>query len=87
MIAFIEPVCDGPERIFVPGIRLPFLHLVGIGEVVDELGRVLSVVANESMNSGAHKLTINTLGLSTGVYNVTIRTDAGTSTQHLSVMK
>ncbi len=56
-------------------------------QVVDELGRVLNTVANETMNAGAQKVVINTSALATGIYNVVVRTEQGTFTQHLSVVK
>ncbi|MCW3123888.1 MAG: C-terminal target protein [Flavipsychrobacter sp.] len=56
-------------------------------QVVDGLGRVVNMVANENMTSGAHTLNINTATLASGVYNVMIHTDGGTTTERLTVIK
>ena len=56
-------------------------------QIVDGLGRVVSVVANDKMDAGAHSLTINTATLPSGVYNVTMHTDEGTSNERLTVIK
>jgi len=54
-------------------------------QIVDELGRVMSTVANEQMNAGDHNITINTSAFANGVYNVVVRTEGGINTTHLSV--
>jgi len=56
-------------------------------QVVDLTGRVITTVVNENMTTGAHQVTVNTAALSSGVYNVQIRTEEGTITQRLSVVK
>ena len=56
-------------------------------QVIDELGRVVSTVANDKMNAGVHTFPINTESFASGAYNVIIRTEGGVFTQHLSVVK
>ena len=56
-------------------------------KIVDGLGRTMSMVADEQMNSGAHAISINTATLATGVYNVMIHTNTGTTTERLSVVR
>lgn len=56
-------------------------------QVVDLTGRVVATVANETMTTGARKITINTDNLASGVYNVQVQTEEGNFTQRLSVVK
>ena len=56
-------------------------------QVVDELGRTMSVVANDNLDAGAHTFTINTTELASGVYTIMIHTEGGMSTQRLSIVK
>lgn len=56
-------------------------------EVVDQLGRTVSQVANETLDAGAHSFTINTSDLAAGVYNVVMHTEDGTFNERLSVVK
>jgi hypothetical protein len=56
-------------------------------QVLDITGRVVANVANENMAIGTQKVTINTANLPSGVYNVKIQTEAGSSVQRLTVVK
>ncbi len=56
-------------------------------DVIDAIGRTVATVANENMTAGTQKVNISTNGLASGIYNVKIVTDAGTTTQRLSVVK
>ena len=56
-------------------------------QVVDLTGRVVATVANETMTTGARKITIHTDNLASGVYNVQVQTEEGNFTQRLSVVK
>ena len=55
--------------------------------VVDGVGRVVAQVAQGNLTAGNHKFNVNTATLAAGVYNVMITTDAGTTTQRLSVVR
>ena len=56
-------------------------------EIIDELGRTISVVADGNMNMGANKLIINTEAIPAGVYCIVMQNERGRSTKRLSVMK
>jgi hypothetical protein len=56
-------------------------------QIVDGIGRTVSVVTNQKMDAGSHVVNINTSSLSSGVYNVMVRTNSGTLTERLSVIK
>jgi|GEM_PF-5060772 len=56
-------------------------------DVVDVVGRVVIPVTNTPMNPGNQKIEINTTSLASGIYNVNIQTDKGTTTKRLSVVK
>ncbi|HTN45264.1 MAG TPA: T9SS type A sorting domain-containing protein [Flavipsychrobacter sp.] len=56
-------------------------------QVVDLTGRVVANVANENVQAGSRKFTINTANLPSGIYNVKIQTESGSQTQRLSVVK
>ncbi len=56
-------------------------------QVVDGLGRIVNVAANDKMDAGQHSVIINTASLASGIYNVMIHTENGTFTQRLSVTK
>ena len=56
-------------------------------EVVDQLGRTVAQVANETLDAGAHSFTISTSALAAGVYNVVMHTEDGTFNERLSVAK
>ncbi|PQJ10997.1 hypothetical protein CJD36_013590 [Flavipsychrobacter stenotrophus] len=56
-------------------------------QLVDVTGRVISTVANEQMNIGAHSLSFNTASLAPGIYNIVLHTTVGAFTQRLSVVK
>ncbi len=55
--------------------------------VVDALGRTVATVAENEFSAGAHKLTINTTALNSGLYTVRVQTENGALTQRLSVVK
>ena len=55
--------------------------------VTDVLGREMFIVPSESMNAGGQQINFSTAGFAPGSYNVTIATETGTLTQHLSVIK
>lgn len=55
--------------------------------LLDATGRTISVVADATMKAGAQSININTSSLSAGMYQVVIRSEEGTSTQRLSVVK
>lgn len=55
--------------------------------VLDAVGRTVNTVANQKMAIGTQKLEIYTSGLASGVYNVVIRTERGTVTERLNVVK
>jgi len=55
--------------------------------VLDALGRTVSVVSNATLQQGAQRFTIPTSALAAGAYNITIRTEEGTISQRLSVVK
>jgi hypothetical protein len=56
-------------------------------QIVDGLGRVMMVVANEKMDAGSHSYTLNTSSLASGIYNVLIHTEGGMKTERLTVIK
>ena len=56
-------------------------------DVVDNLGRVVATPANDPLNAGARQVTINTADLAAGLYNIVIRTAAGSLTQRLAVVR
>jgi len=56
-------------------------------QVIDMTGRIAVNVANEAMNAGTHKVSINTANLTAGVYNVKIQTENGARTERLTVVK
>ncbi|HTN45263.1 MAG TPA: T9SS type A sorting domain-containing protein [Flavipsychrobacter sp.] len=56
-------------------------------QVVDLTGRVVANIANENVQAGSRKFTINTANLPSGIYNVKIQTESGSQTQRLSVIK
>ena len=56
-------------------------------QVVDELGRTVSIVANDNMNAGVHNININTYSLSNGIYNITLRSESGVFTKLLSIIR
>ena len=56
-------------------------------EIVDELGRTISVVADNKMNTGTNKLIINTEAMPGGIYSVVMQNESGRSTKRLSVIK
>lgn len=55
--------------------------------VMDVAGRTVAQVMNGDLHAGNHQLTINTADLASGIYNIVMTTDAGTTTQRLSVVK
>jgi hypothetical protein len=55
--------------------------------IVDALGRTVANVVNSKMDKGQQTLDISTANYAPGVYNVIIKTDAGTATQRLTVTK
>lgn len=55
-------------------------------DVIDALGRVITTPANSAMAAGVQKINISTAGFATGIYNIKITTDAGTTTERLSVI-
>ncbi len=56
-------------------------------QIVDGLGRIVALVANEKMDAGAHNFSINTTALASGVYNVVIHTESGNNMERLTVIK
>ena len=56
-------------------------------QVLDAVGHLVSTVANGNMDKGQQNIEISTANLAAGVYNVIIKTDAGTATQRLTVIK
>jgi hypothetical protein len=55
--------------------------------ILDAVGRTISTVANTQMSEGAQQIAIPTSNLASGMYNVSIHTEAGTVTKALSVIK
>ncbi len=55
--------------------------------ILDNIGRTISKVANQSMAAGIQTLTINTSDLASGAYFVLIRTDSGAFTQALHIVR
>ncbi len=55
--------------------------------VIDVTGRTVANVANEKMNTGSHKVKINTTNLPSGIYNVKIQTEEGSRVERLTVVK
>lgn len=56
-------------------------------QIIDVLGRVVSVVADDNMDAGHYLFNINTFALANGTYNIMIHIEGGTFTEHLSVAK
>ncbi len=56
-------------------------------KVYDALGRVVAVLLNESREPGAHQVTFNAGGLSSGVYYYTLRYGAVTQTKKMILAK
>jgi thiol-disulfide isomerase/thioredoxin len=57
-------------------------------EVVDAMGRIAAnIVNNERLATGTHKVNVNTTTFAAGIYNIVIKTDAGTTAKRLSVVK
>ncbi len=56
-------------------------------QVVDAVGRVMTVLANDKMKAGAQSFTLNTSAFASGVYSVMIHTASGTLTERISVVK
>jgi len=55
--------------------------------VYDALGRLVYSVPSQEMNSGINNITISTANFAAGMYNVTIQTESGITTTHLSVIR
>lgn len=55
--------------------------------VLDAVGRTVSVAADATMAAGTQRVQIPTTGLAAGVYNINILTEDGTLTQRLTVVK
>ena len=55
--------------------------------VVDATGRIVANPASEEMTAGTHEISLNTVNLAAGVYNVMLKTEQGALTQRLSVVK
>lgn len=55
--------------------------------VFDMMGRVVSTIADATMNAGMHNLNISTANLPAGIYNIKIQTPAGSQTERLTVVK
>lgn len=55
--------------------------------IMDAAGRTVATVADATMKAGAQTFNIPTATLAAGLYNIAIRTDEGTMTQRLSVVK
>lgn len=53
----------------------------------DMTGRLVHTVVNASLGKGNHRYALNTLGLSSGLYNVKIQTESGSITEPLSVIR
>lgn len=57
-------------------------------DVVDAMGRtVASIANNQKFAAGTQQMSINTSSFAAGVYNVVVKTEKGTLTQRLSVVK
>ncbi len=56
-------------------------------QVSDVTGRVLSTIAATEYTAGEHEVELSTAGLSSGLYNVNVISEAGTATTRLTVIK
>lgn len=55
--------------------------------VTDMMGRTVQVVNKSEFTAGKHQVNINLSNVAAGVYNVSLKTDNGTATTRLSVVK
>lgn len=56
-------------------------------QVMDAVGRLVTTVTNGNMDKGQQNVEITTANLPAGAYNVVIKTEAGTATQRLTVVR
>lgn len=55
--------------------------------ITDMMGRTVQTISKENFGAGAHKLNVDLSGVTSGVYNVTVKTDNGSVSTRLSVVK
>ncbi len=55
--------------------------------ITDMMGRTVQTINKENFGAGAHKLNVDLSGVTSGVYNVTVKTDSGSVSTRLSVVK
>lgn len=55
--------------------------------VFDAMGRVVTNVASQQLQKGTQSINVNTANLASGIYNLKIQTEAGSTTQRFTVVK
>lgn len=56
-------------------------------QLADVTGRIISTIANGQLEPGAHTYSVSTAAITSGVYHIVLRTENGTFTRMLSIMK